>query len=285
MARTIKEIHDSMIADFQSRPELAVFTSPSSAAMWRHFLYIVAVCTFALEKLFDSHKQEVNDIIATKNAHGLGWYAYQAKRFQYGRALIKDTDQYDNTGLTDEEIAAEQVIKFAAATRVYDAVNILKGIRLKLATIDGDDLAKVSDAQMNAFNAYANVDKVFDAGVNLYIYSGDPDSLKMSLDIYYDPLVLTTDGKRIDGTSDTPVLDAINDYLKNDIAFDGTFVTSAMVDKIQAVEGVKIPYVSSIQATYGVLPYTDIPVLYHPDAGYLRIIDPDTDLVINYIPY
>lgn len=283
MAQSIIEIQEEIIAAKDAQPVLAVLNSPSKVSIWRLFTYVFASSAWTLQKRQDMHKAEVLDAIENQSAHKLTWYEEKAKVFQYGHALIPDTDQYDNSLLTEAEIEAEKVIKYAAAQEVYDTEENLKGIRLKLATISGDDLAPVPSAQMEALKAY--MAKVKDAGVKIYASTGDADSLKTELTIYYDPLVLDADGKRLDGTNDTPVQEALDNFLKTGLVFNGVFITALMVDAIQAVEGVVIPHVESIEARYGILDYEAIPVKYQPDSGYLRIVTPGTDLTINWVAY
>lgn len=271
-----------MMADFQGKPELAAINTPSSAAIWRHILYLVAVALHVVEVLFDTHTEDNKAMLATMKPHRTEWIVDKCLAYQHGFPLVPNQDYFDNTGYTDEQVEASKVIKFAAAKRVFEPATNLKGIALKVATLVGDDLAKVPDDQLAGFEVYMN--RVDAAGVNKFVSSGDPDSLKATIDIYYDPLVLAADGKRVDGTSDTPVQDAAGVFLKSEVEFNGLFITSRFVDKLQAVPGVVIPHVVSIQATFGALPYTDIPVQYQPDAGYLRFIDP-ADLTLNFIPH
>lgn len=288
MARTFNEIYaqitDKVVTEYDA---VGVTIDPSAWSKYsprRITCVVVASCILFFEQLLDSAKAYIDNIISSRKTHTIGWYVTKAKEYRHGQSLVTDQDYYDDTGLTPEDIENAQVIKLAAAYEVYDDANALKGVRIKVATLDNDELAPVPDVQLDGFSAYMQVVK--DAGVKLYITTGDPDSLLLSADIYYDPLVLDADGKRLDGTNDTPVQDAINNFLKNKIDFKGgVFITSKLVDDMQLVDGVKIPYITLIQAKFGDLDYEDIPVKYITDAGYMRIIDPVTDLSLNFIPY
>lgn len=283
MAQTISEIQDEVIAEKDAQPALAELNSPSKVSIWRLFTYVFSASAWTLQKRQDLHKAEVLAMIQNERVHYLTWYEELAKSFQYGHPLIPDSDQYDNTGLSESDIEDARVIKYAAAQEVYNTDENLKGVRLKLATIVDGDLAPVPDAQMAAFKAYIN--KVKDAGVKIYESTSAADSLKLEVTIYYDPLVLDADGKRLDGTNDTPVQEAINNFLLTGLVFNGVFITALLTDAIQAVEGVVIPHIESVEARHGILPYEPIPVKYQPDSGYLRIIDPNTDLIINWEAY
>ena len=282
MAQTIEEIEQEIIDEKDAKADLNDLNSPSKVSIWRLWVYVFAVAAWVQQKKRDTHQEEVTDIINNQKTHSRQWYADKAKAFQWGDALVAGQDYYDNTGLTESEIADKQIVKYAAVTRVYDEENNLKGLQIKMAGIENDELVKLTDANMDAIGEYFDI--VGDAGVNIYRHTGDADSLKLSLKIYYDPLVLNSDGERLDGTNDTPVRDAIDNYLKNKIEFNGLFITSKMVDEIQAVAGVVIPHVETIEATYGALAYQSIPIKYLPDSGYMRILD-DNDLTVEYLPY
>jgi len=276
MARTISQIQQSIIDAKNADPVLSLLlTSTSNVAIWTLWTYIVAVCQWTLENLFDQHVAEVDNIIATMKPHTLQWYATMAKAFQFGYSLPADSDTYDNTGIDPSVIATSQVVNYAAATELP------KTLRIKVATTTAGALAPLSGTQLTAFTAYMNVIK--DAGVRLQITSGNPDSLRLSIDVYYDALVLDNTGARLDGTENTPVQDAINTFLQN-LPFNGLFVVNYLVAYLNAVSGVVNADVKLVQANFGALPYTAIDPEYQPDAGYLRIINP-SDLTINFIAH
>ncbi|MVT09875.1 nucleotidyltransferase [Chitinophaga tropicalis] len=275
MARTITEIQDDIINRIKATAGLADLNSTSKVAVWRLWTYIVAVSVWALENLFDLHKNEVNTLINEKAPHSLRWYANKAKDFQYGSELVAEEDYYDNTGLSEEDVAEQKIIAFSAV------VEQAKGLRLKVARIVNGDLDALSTIQLPAFEEYMN--RIKDAGVNpLVVESLPADSLKLSLTIYYNPLVLDNTGSRLDGTDPDPVGKKVREYLKT-LPFNGTMVLAYLVDALQQVDGVVIPHIEQAQARYGSLPYTAFDVKYSPDAGYLRILNA-TDLTISYIP-
>jgi hypothetical protein len=273
MARTIDEIQQGMITEIQGDPVLSpVSTSTSKTALWRLWTRIVATCAWTVEVLFDTHRNEINDLLALLKPHTLKWYASKAKAFQYGYTLAIDKDTYDNSALTETQIENSLIVKYAAVNE------IVKGLRIKVATL-GTDLQPLTSPQLSSFTAYMS--RVKDAGVNLTIDSLVADKLKLELDIYYDPLILNNAGQRIDGADLEPVKNALNKHLQN-LPFNGVFVLTFLVDKLQKVDGVVIPKIKTAQAKYGLFSFTSINELYQPDSGYLRFENP-TDLVLNYI--
>lgn len=281
MAQSIEEIQNEIIAAKEAQPALAALNSTSKVSIWRLWTYVFAAASWTQQKKQDMHKAEVLDIIENQSAHRVSWYKEKALAFQMGHALIPDSDQYDNTGLTESEIDAARVVKFADAEEVYDIFGNVKGITIKVARLVAGDLAPLTDVQMAAFMIYWK--RVKDAGVNVYGRTSVADKLRTELTIYYDPLVLSSTGERLDGTDSTPVQDSLDNYLKNTLNFNGEFVTLDMVEALKTVEGVVIPHVESIEAKFVDLDFTPIPVRYPPDSGYLRI-EP-SDLTINWIPY
>lgn len=266
MSRTISQIQQSIIDAKQSDPVLAELNSTSNVAIWLLWSYIVAVCQWVVENLFDSHKAEVDSIIATQRPHTLQWYVTKAKQFQYGVPLSFESDSYATT-TTDLAVA---IISYAAA------VELTSMVRLKVATLSAGALAPLSPAQLTSFTAY--IQQIKDAGVRMQITSGNPDVLRLKLKIYYDPLVLNAVGERIDGTATQPVLDAVKIFLKS-LPFNGLFVLNNLIAALQAVEGVVIGVIDTAEATYAALPYTPVTVEYAPYAGYM--ITDETYLLDN----
>ncbi|MBD3748501.1 MAG: nucleotidyltransferase [Sphingobacteriales bacterium] len=274
MARTIDYWYSQIIAQKEATSELDVLTSTSKVAIWRLFAYVVAVVIWSLDKLFDIHKAEIDDLISLEKAHRLQWYRQKALAFRLGQDLIDETDQYDNTGLTDADIEALQIIKQAA-------VNEIKGqLRLKVVSESGGEYQQLDEGQLLAFTDY--MERIKDAGERIKYESLPPDDLKLNVDIFYNPLVLKSDGSRIDGASTTPIPDAIRAHLKN-LRFSGEYANSRLHTALTLVDGVVLPVVKSAQAKYGLFPFTTIDERYIPDAGYLELTD--INLTINYREY
>ncbi|WP_212006505.1 hypothetical protein [Chitinophaga sp. HK235] len=278
MARTIQEIQSQIIDKIASSRELQALNNISNTSIYRLFVYVVAVCQWTLDQLFDLHKQEVNDLISRMKPHSMKWYAEKAKLFQYGFNLKQESDEYDNTDATTEEITASRVVSFCAIVEQPDGRGVL-ALRVKAASNQGD-LQKLTADQLLAFTTYMNTIK--DAGVRLLVSSDPADNLRLRINIYYNPLVLSSNGSRLDGNGPNPVVTAIRNYLKQ-LPFNGWLVLTYLTDALQQVDGVVIPQILQAEARYGTLPFKAFDVMYQPDAGYLRI-DEENDLDIQYIP-
>ncbi|MCW3120700.1 MAG: hypothetical protein JWQ38_192 [Flavipsychrobacter sp.] len=269
MARTIAEIQAGMIATKAADTSLSGLTSTSQSAIWLLWTWVVATAQWTLEQLFDAHKNEVASIISTQKPHTLQWYVAMAKAYQKGITLPPDTDVYPLVPPADPSVL---IVAYAAA------VELIGIVRIKVAKSNSGSLAKLG-TDLPAFQAYMT--RIKDAGVRLQITSDDPDTLQLALGIYYDPLILDNTGARLDGTSATPVKDAIRSFLEN-LPFNGLFVLNYLIKALQSIEGVRIGEVVTAQAQYGLLPYTNIPVEYLPDSGYMALDETFFDANITY---
>ena len=220
MARPISEIQTQIEQNYTlnlAAIGITIDTTTWSATnLQRLLIYTVAFCVNVLEQLFDLFKSDVNTALAQLLPHTLRWYANMAVAFQYGFNLITDSDQFNNTGHTYDQIAASKIVSYAAVVEQTNAYGRVY-LRMKVATTSGSDLAPLSDGQLTAFTAYMG--KVKDAGVALQITSTAPDDIQQAWRIYYNPLILNNSGNRLDGTASTPVQDAIKLYLTSPVSY------------------------------------------------------------------
>lgn len=278
MARTIEEINTQIINTIEGDERLNDLNSPSKTAIWRLFSYVIAVCIWTLEVLFDAHKTEVDTAILELKPHSARWYRSKALAFQYGFDLIDETDRFDNEGFTDEQIEDSKIIKYAAVTENEDESRLI----IKIATEQGEELSPITQAESDAFTAY--IQEVKDAGVRLTIINYLPDRLYLDMDVYYDPLVLDGEGNSI-VSGGKPVEDAVKAYMK-ELPFNGQLVIAHLVDWLQKVPGVEIPHVNLVQTSwidanendYGAV--QPVTVKKIPVSGYFKVVDFDS---VNYI--
>jgi len=256
---------------------LSNLTSASKVAIWRLWVYIVAFAIWSLEKLFDIYETEVDQRIAANEIHNFLWYKKKALEFQYGHALVPQTDYYDNTGLVIADIEQSKLIRHVAVVR-----KIISGhgfLELKLAKEENNQLVPLEAPEMEAFKAYMFL--IADAGTYIQYISLPHDDLKLVLEIQYDPQILWQDGSRKDGTDNTPVIQAINTFLYT-LEFNGELILTKLTDYLQNVEGVKIPKIREAYSKYGDFDYAEIDETYIARAGYMRLDLDNT--VINYVP-
>jgi hypothetical protein len=247
----------------------------ATASIENVLFYVVASAVWLAQQMFDRHKTDVTQILSDQTPATAAWYAWKAKQFQFGRALTPETDRYDNTGLTDEEIASERIIHYAAAVEAKDCSLLY----LKIATGDAGNRQPIGGDQLTAFREY--IDKVKYAGVRIEIINDAGDAMRLTLEVYYDPLVLDGTGKRLDGTGDTPVQDAIREYLTN-LPFNGRYSNQALIDALQAVDGVTVAEVQQASSRYGAYTtWQPISVVATPHAGYYSLADADLEIIFH----
>ena len=291
MARTIQEIKKEMTDDFidngiviekydlAPREEEKSFEEQFSKVSLESLLfYIFANEAQTLETLFDTHRDAVSDMILTQRPHTIGWYRQTALNFQYERDLRSDLAEYDNTGLSDEEITKERIVTKCSVTK---AEFIQKPtLIVKVAKADSC-LDKKEEA---AFKAY--MEAKADAGVHLRIITGEPDRLWLSLIIRHDGLVVDDNGNCLLNSEENPVKEAIKKHLNN-LVFNGTFYPSLLEQELMQLPGIKIATVwVSKAAPYSTqkLPQQELPQFvdkYQPMTGALKI-DLEEDLHVEY---
>lgn len=232
---------------------------------------IISITIYFLELLFDQQKTEVYTALAELKPHTARWYRNKALAFQYGFDLLTDSDKFNNSGFTEDQILASKIVKYSAVTEATTESRLI----IKIATESGGELQPISDPQKASFVEY--IEEIKDAGVKVTVINYLPDILKLQMKIYRDPLVLDASGQSIvSGTK--PVEDAIKNYMKK-LPFNGELVLAHLVDELQKVEGVLIPHVLLAESkwidaavnAYGT--YQPIDVKKIPVSGYFKIED------------
>jgi hypothetical protein len=272
MARTITEIHEAILADIRSREDLAGLTSTSATSLYVLFAYVVAVAIATLENLFDLAGIELRDMAAQLKPHTLRWYQARALAFRLGVDLLQDRTEYPEE--PDAELVAEQqIIRYASVREAGTQVQV------KVAK---EGIEPLSAAELAAFQDY--IAEVKDAGVLVEVSSDPADTLQATIDIYYNAQIIDGQGRRVDGTDDRVIENAVRAYCET-LRFDGLFVNAHLVDQLQRTPGIQIPVLKAVEITADGDPAA-VPVssTYEPRSGFVRL-DNGGDLAITYIPY
>ncbi|MGN6604571.1 MAG: hypothetical protein ACTHK8_19080 [Ginsengibacter sp.] len=289
MARTIDEIYNEMFAEAQRRATdagrqdlLDMLANTSKVSWWSILFNTMSFLVWSLEKVCDGWQALINSIIGTKTPHTLRWYQTKVLAFQYGYDLVAETDTYDNSALTDDQITESLVVKYCAVNEA--TVDDRRVLLIKVAGADANGILQpLTDLQEAALNAY--IAKIKDAGVYVIIYNRVADSLKTEVDVYYDPLILDENGNRLDGVAGVPVQDAANAFLLT-LPFNGEFSNAAFIDALQNAYGVdnRNVFLKSIQRKIGDGAYQAVVNTFIPDAGYTQF-DVVDGLKINYVAH
>ena len=268
MARTIQEIQELIYQAKAQEPALNELNSTSKVAIWRLWVYIIAVAIWSLEKLFDLHRADIDKRLAELKPHTARWYRSKALAFQYGFDLLTDCDKFNNTGHTEEQIEASKIVKYSAVVESPNEGRLI----VKIAGEQGEQLQPITDAQKQAFEAY--LQEIKDAGVRLSVVNYQPDVLHLQMKIIYDPLVLDSNGQSIIHAT-KPVEDTVKSYLKR-LPFNGELVLAHLIDALQQAEGVKIPHLvlaqsKNITSGGSYRAFETIEISKIPTAGYFTI--------------
>ena len=259
--------------------------SNSKVANWRLWVFIEAFVNFTLGKLMDIYYGEVEERIAASRIHTKDWYRDQALAYQHGHEL-GERATYDNSNRNDKEVLDAKIVTHAAVQRAI--INGRGVLRIKTAKGYNGNLVPLLPEELAPFTVYIN--KVADAGTTVLPTSGVHDDLKLEIDIYYDASIMDNTGKLLDGSSDTPLIDAINDHLTG-IKFNGQLALTRLTDTAQEVRGVILPVIKNAWSRYGSYAYDTegipnvgvIDELRTADAGYMRLDEATT--VINYMQH
>ena len=268
MARTIEQIQQEIYQSKENEPALAELNSTSKTAIWQLWIYIVAFAIWTLEKIFDQHRKEVDGLLSELKPHTARWYRNRALAFQYGFDLKEDGDVFDNQNKTEDEINASKIVKYSAVIE-KDTGQLI----VKIATETAGKLQPISQSQQQAFEAY--IAEIKDAGVRITVTNYLPDRLILDLVVYYDPLVLDENGThRLNAGK--PIEEAIEAYMK-ELPFNGELVLAHLIDKLQQVEGIKIPHLLEARSawidpnTQGYGMAQPISVATIPESGYFEV--------------
>lgn len=249
MARTVEEIKKDMTAEFmkmeavKSRYGLDGSKSFadcfSMASLENIIFYVFAVAVWALEKLFDLHRADVDARIEQLEPHTLRWYVSKAKAYMQGQKLVTDCDYYDTEGMPEQDIAAAKVVKYAVATESNTVVYI------KVAReVDGNPAA-LTAGQLEGLTSYMN--EIKDAGVSVQLRNEPADQMRIDLLIYYDPtlLIIDANGNGSQNGKD-PVRETTKQVIEN-LPFNGMFRKSDLMAALQALPCVEVADIKSVK--------------------------------------
>lgn len=278
MARTLQEIKGAITTDwlnneavkqrYQIDDSKTFDEQFSPVSIENIFFYIVAVAIWTLEVLFDLHKSEVETELQNKMPTTVHWYKNKVLRFQYpNRNLIPDTDKYDNTGLTPEQIADLEIVKYCAVT------DALSELRIKVAKGEAGNRIQLAPDEETALNYYLS--EICPAGIRWVIINRQADKFKGEITVYYNPLLLNPDLN--------PVENAVKEYISN-LDFNGALTTTHLTDQIQNIEGVVLVDINSALVQRADNPEEALGVQKIAESGYW-IVENNEDLKVNYIVY
>lgn len=258
MARSISDIKNELTREWMNNKAVAdcygfkpgeTFSKRFGAASIENMLfYIFAVGAWTLEKLFDLHREEVTAQVDATIPHRPQWYRNKALAFIPNRELLPDSDSY---GLNEEEAEAERVVRHAVAIESRDSSVLI----IKVAGGQEGERAPINPDEQTKLERYLN--EIKDAGVRISVINEAPERFNCTVDVYYNPLLAPE-------FVAAKCKSAITNYIEN-LPFNGEYSNMALIDCLQAIEGVRIAEMQSSQAGN-----IQINARYTPKAGYMR---------------
>ncbi len=191
---------------------------------------VIALAIFTVEVLFTAHLDEVN---RRENAMRIGtvdWWRRACKSFQYGHDLVYNVDT--NVFEYNEIDEATQLVKYAEVREGQGA-----GL---LILVNGSDEngnpepLPAGDVRLS-FEAYLKKIKI--AGMPLVWGTYNPDKVRITLSVKYNPLLITSEGVIISETG-TTVEDELKLYFRNLAYGSGSANKTAIIDAAQKALGV-----------------------------------------------
>lgn len=228
-----------------------------AASVENIFLYVWAVCAWAVEQLVARHKNEVTSELEELIPHRPKWYRDKVLQFMEGKELAGDSDSYTTEGMSDGEIAAARVVKHAVATESKDA----SVLTIKVAGESGGERRPLTAEQDRQLRAYVN--EIKDAGVRVAIVNMEADIFGCEVDVYYNAML---EPEAVKSACEV----AIREYIEN-LPFNGEYTNMALVDRMQSIEGVKIVELRNSNArASNESTTTQINARLTPAAGYFK---------------
>jgi hypothetical protein len=270
MTRDIIDIQEEIQAIFVANPIIQQLYGISGTVEFKdefslvslesQLILIIATSGKTIEDLMDIHDAEVNARIEAMTPGTLNWYKSKSLAFQIEDELMfnQATLKYEYLEFDEEK----QIVQLASVNETNT------GLLIKVAKLVSNVPEALSPMELNAFIAY--MEKVKYAGVFITYVSRPADLIQLNLKVYFDAMILASDGSLLTNSSKFPVADAVEEYLKLR-PFNGMFNVTALIDTLQRVTGVVNPVFRSASARYGSQPWKNVTDYYLPNAGHMVI--------------
>jgi hypothetical protein len=232
---TIAQIEADMIAAKNNEPLLAPLNSPSNTAIWRLWVWLVAVAHQVIYAQWDKTKVEISQIAAQQIVGTAAWY----------QAMVLDW-AYTPTGIN-------------IVTRCSVRENATKVI-IKVAKSGATGIVNLAIPELQELRYFVKTHKIVGSDIDVISQTADLVSLRIS--IRY---------TGVQATVQSAVVQGIKDYLAT-LPFDVALSKGLLADYLLGnVQGVADAYVDEMSINLG-LGYQVIPTnSVQSDAGYFEV--------------
>ena len=247
MARTVAQIKQQMLDAKNADPTLSTLTSTSQTAKWNLYYFIVASCIAIFEQLQDIFKTELETIASTAAPSTPQWTRNKVLKFQTGDVAELNTTTYviEYPTITP----ANQILTRCAVITAPNRTVLIKVAKSEPpAPVSGGELAELQ-SYVETFNP---------AGIAFTLVNEDSDKMEVAATIYYNGQYSSVVATNVEA--------ALNSYMAN-LPFNGVISTQAVVDAMQAVEGVISVSLTRILVRRDTVGYGDGVTLYNLSTG------------------
>jgi hypothetical protein len=247
MARTVAQIKQSMLDAKNADPTLSALTSTSQTAKWNLYYFIVASCIAIFEQLQDLFKIDLEAIASTAAPSTPQWTRNKVLKYQKG-----DVAQLNTTTFTIEYPTINTANQILTRCAVITAPN--RTVLIKVAK--SDPPVPVSVGELAELQSY--IETFNPAGIAFTLINENSDKMEVAATIYYNG--------QYSAVISTNVVAALNNYMAT-LPFNGVISTQAVVDAIQAVEGVNSVSLTRILVRKHTVAYGAGVTLYNLSTG------------------
>ncbi len=247
MARTVAQIKQSMLDEKNADPKLSTLTSTSQTAKWNLYYFIVASCIAIFEQLQDLFKTDLEAIASTAAPSTPQWTRNKVLKYQKG-----DVAELNTTTFTIEYPTINTANQILTRCAVITAPN--RTVLIKVAK--GNPPTPVSVGELAELQSY--VETFNPAGIAFTLINENSDKMEVAATIYYNG--------QYSAVISTNVVAALNNYMAN-LPFNGVISTQAVVDAMQAVEGVNSVSLTRILVRKHTVAYGAGVTLYNLSTG------------------
>jgi len=247
MARTVAQIKQSMLDAKNADPTLSALTSTSQTAKWNLYYFIVASCIAIFEQLQDLFKTDLEAIASTAAPSTPQWTRNKVLKYQKG-----DVAQLNTTTFTVEYPTINTTNQILTRCAVITAPN--RTVLIKVAK--SDPPVPVSVGELAELQSY--IETFNPAGIAFTLINENSDKMEVAATIYYNG--------QYSAVISTNVVAALNNYMAT-LPFNGVISTQAVVDAIQAVEGVNSVSLTRILVRKHTVAYGAGVTLYNLSTG------------------
>lgn len=254
MARSTATINQAMLADIAADTTLsASFTSTSTTAIWRLFVYIYAMAINLFEQALDLYQANADKTVSGTAVGSLANIQYRVFNFQYDVS----TNPLTNIAIVNPDWSVGYPIvnsTFRIITRCAVIPDINKNITVKVAKAEPP--IAMSGAEITVLDGYLSA--ILPAGVTHTIVSQASDKISIVADIYFDGQYFQTILATITAN--------LNNYLRL-LPFNGVVTVAALEDVIMKTTGVKDCEIKQVYCREDTTVFANATLIYNAQTG------------------